>query len=140
VRLDESFTESDKTSHQVATFEDQDQGVMPHATVSAVRLTEDIAKGVKDIAKAAVNEAVAWVEQKADKLSNEHEDGVGPYASPGLCAPSDLDAIATGVLPAMPSHETREKGEARKLEHENATTDTNKDDPGLKKPTEEQRK
>lgn len=108
--------------------------------MSAVRLTEDIAKGVKDIAKAAVNEAVAWVEQKAGKLSNEDEDGIGPYASPGLCAPRDLDAIATGVLPAMPSHETGEKGEARKLEHENATTDTNENDSGLKKPTDEQRK
>ena len=133
MRLDELSTESDKASHQVATYEDQDQGVMPHATISAVRLTEDIAK-------AAINEAVAWVEQKADKLSNEDEDGVGPYASPGLCAPSDLDVIATGVLPTMSSHETGEKGEARKLEHENATTGTNQDDPGLKEPREEQRK
>jgi hypothetical protein len=80
------------------------------------------------------------VEQKADKLSNEEEDGVGPYASPGLCTPSDLDAIATGILPAMPSQKTVEKGEARKLEHKKATTDTNENDQGFEQSMEEQNK
>lgn len=64
---------------------------------------------MKDIAKAATDEAIAWVEQKAEKLGNEDEEGVGPYASPGLCAPSDLDGIATGVLPALSSQESGEK-------------------------------
>ncbi|KAF2711664.1 hypothetical protein K504DRAFT_351973, partial [Pleomassaria siparia CBS 279.74] len=65
---------------------------------------------------AVVDDAVAWVEKKAEKLSEE--EGVGPYASPATCMPSDLDAIATGILPAVPSQETEEKMEAKKLEDE----------------------
>ena len=140
MRLGDLSMGSDTASHQVARYEDKDQGVMPHATMSAVGVAEDIAKEIKQIAKAVVNEAVAWVEQKADKLSNEEEDGVGPYTSPGLCTPSDLDAISTGILPAMPSQKTVEKGEARKLAHKKATTDTNENDQEFEQPMAGQNK
>lgn len=121
-------------SDQEAT--DGEQGIMPHATVSAVKVAGDIAKGVK----AAVDEAVAWAEKKADKLSAE-EGGVGPYASPATCIQtSDLDAIASGVLPAMPSQETENKGETGKPEVKQADGGTNKYDPEDKESTEEQKK
>lgn len=50
--------------------------------------------------KVAVDGAIAWVEKKAEALSSE-SDNNGPYTSPATCAPSDLDPIASGVLPAM---------------------------------------
>lgn len=66
----------------------------------------------------AVDGAVSWVEQKVDKLNEEDEAGVGPYASPATCVPSDLDPLASGVMPAV---------EAEKL-NESETADDGKDD------------
>jgi len=81
-----------------------DQGVMPHATASATQVAENVAQGVK----MAVGEALAWAEAKANKLSAKEEDGTGPYGSLATCAPSDFDAIATGVLPAMAPDRVRD--------------------------------
>ena len=76
---------------------DGEQGVLPHARASAAKAAVDIAKGVET----AVIEAVAWAEKKVDELGKKEEGGVGPYASPATCAPSELDPIAGGVLPSM---------------------------------------
>ncbi|KAF2800571.1 hypothetical protein K505DRAFT_355541 [Melanomma pulvis-pyrius CBS 109.77] len=112
---------------------DGEQGIMPHSTVSAVKVAGDIAKGVK----AAVDDAVAWAEKKADKLSAE-EGGVGPYASPATCLQtSDLDAIASGVLPAMPSQETENKGKTGKSEAKQTDGGTDNHGPKDKESTEE---
>ncbi|PVI00533.1 hypothetical protein DM02DRAFT_628480 [Periconia macrospinosa] len=83
---------------------DSNQTTMPHAKQFAIQAVEEVAKGVKT----AVTGAVAWVEDKATAMSEKQEDGTGPYSSPGTCAPSDLDVIATGVLPAMPPQESRD--------------------------------
>ncbi|KAF2746832.1 hypothetical protein M011DRAFT_468124 [Sporormia fimetaria CBS 119925] len=48
-------------------------------------------------------QAVRWAEEKASKLSEEKNDGTGPYSNPATCMPADLDAIASGVLPALPA-------------------------------------
>ncbi|KAJ4303556.1 hypothetical protein N0V90_002454 [Kalmusia sp. IMI 367209] len=63
----------------------------------------------------AVNEAVAWTKAKVEKLSAEKDDGTGPYSSLSTCAPSDLDPIAMGVLPALPT-EKEEDVDARENE------------------------
>lgn len=52
--------------------------------------------------KAAVDGAIAWAEKKADDLSSE-SDSTGPYTSPATCMQSDLDPIAGGIVPAMPT-------------------------------------
>lgn len=82
---------------------DNDQAAMSQAKLSKIPALGEVAKGVKT----AVTEAVAWVENKANAMAEEKVDGRGPYSSPGTCAPSDLDVIATGVLPAMLSQESR---------------------------------
>ncbi|KAF2477815.1 uncharacterized protein BDR25DRAFT_338554 [Lindgomyces ingoldianus] len=74
-----------------------DQGLMPHSTTTRSSVTEGFVKKI-------VDDAVSWAEEKFEKLSVEQGQGVGPYASPATCAPSDLDPIASGVLPAMPGH------------------------------------
>lgn len=73
-----------------------DQGLIPHAD-SAVESVTELAKGVEN----AISGAVAWAEKKVDQLTSEDNNGVGPYASPATCIPSDLDPISSGVLPAM---------------------------------------
>jgi hypothetical protein len=87
-----------------------DQGVIPHTKASALELAEQVAQGVKT----TVSEAVAWAEAKAGKLSAKEEDGTGPHGSLATCAPSDFDAIATGVLPAMLSNEVRDGDQKQK--------------------------
>jgi hypothetical protein len=64
-------------------------------------MAENVARGVKT----AMGDAVAWAEAKAEMLSAKEEDGTGPYGSMATCAPSDFDAIATGVLRAVSSSE-----------------------------------
>jgi hypothetical protein len=51
--------------------------------------------------KAVINEAIGWADRKAGDLSADKEEGAGPYGSPATCVPSDLDPIASRVLPAM---------------------------------------
>ncbi|PSN64636.1 hypothetical protein BS50DRAFT_78649 [Corynespora cassiicola Philippines] len=108
-------------THHVSESDSQDtvsdQGVMPHSP-SAAKVVEEVAQSVK----AAVQEAVAWAGEKATKLSEKDEDGVGPYASPATCAPTDLDAIASGVLPAMPSTSTSENEDSDKEAEGNGTS------------------
>lgn len=49
-----------------------------------------------------MHEAVAWTGKKAEELARS-DDQMGPYDSPATAAGgiSDLDVIATGVLPAI---------------------------------------
>ncbi|KAH5683181.1 hypothetical protein HBI21_037280 [Parastagonospora nodorum] len=63
---------------------------------SAAEVVEEVVHGVKTV----FDGAIAWAEKKADQLSSG-SDSTGPYTSPATCAPSDLDPIASGVLPAM---------------------------------------
>lgn len=81
-----------------------DQGLVPHTTTSATQVAGDVAKGVKT----ALEDVVIWAEKKAEKLSEENEEGVGPYGSPATCIPSDLDPIASGVMPAMEAENVKE--------------------------------
>jgi hypothetical protein len=63
--------------------------------------------------KNALDEAIAWAEEKAEQLS-AGSDSTGSYTSPVTCAPSDLDPIANGVLPAMPMQEKETQGGSAK--------------------------
>jgi hypothetical protein len=89
--------------------------------------------------KAAVEGALTWAEKKVDRLSTEEEqESTGPYTS-AACMPSDLDVIASGILPAMPAvrqyngnneHvEEKEKNaqEDDKKEEERAQEDANRE-------------
>lgn len=69
--------------------------------------------------KTAVHEAVAWTERKADKLARS-EDRAGPYDSPAMAAGgiSDLDVIATGVLPATVPVQEDERGKGSDIDQE----------------------
>ncbi|KAI4952865.1 hypothetical protein J4E86_006401 [Alternaria arbusti] len=71
-------------------------------TSEATPTVATIVSDVVETVKTAVDSAIAWAEQKVDKLSAE-QDTTGPYASPATCMPSDLDAIASGILPALPA-------------------------------------
>lgn len=71
---------------------------------SAAKLVEQVSQGVKD----AMYGAIAWAEEKVDKLGSE-QDSNGPYTSPATCAPCDLDPIASGVLPAIPTQTPSKK-------------------------------
>jgi hypothetical protein len=81
-------------------------------------VVEEIAHGVK----VAVDGAVAWAEKKVEELTSEG-DSTGPYTSPATCAPSDMDVIASGVLPGMP---TETKSEDDDKEEEDAADERNK--------------
>lgn len=72
----------------------------PRASPSVGHVVDGVVNGVK----AAIDGVLTWAEDKVEELGAEPED-TGPYSSPALCAPSDLDPIASGVLPAMPSAE-----------------------------------
>lgn len=67
----------------------------------AVKEVAHVVEGVVEGVKAVMHEAVAWTERKAEELAKS-EDHTGPYDSPAMAAGSisDLDVIATGVLPA----------------------------------------
>ena len=68
------------------------------ASPTAATIVSEVVQSVKT----AVDGALAWAEQKVDKLGAE-QDTTGPYASPATCMPFDLDAIASGILPALPA-------------------------------------
>jgi hypothetical protein len=65
-------------------------------TPIATSIVSEVVRSVKS----AVDSAITWAETKAESLSAE-QDSTGPYASPATCMPSDLDVIASGILPAM---------------------------------------
>jgi hypothetical protein len=70
-------------------------------------------EGVVECVKSAVHEAVVWTEKKAEELAHS-DNRAGPYDSPATAAGgmSDLDVIATGVLPAtIPVQEDRKDQE-----------------------------
>ncbi|KAF2005886.1 hypothetical protein P154DRAFT_606114 [Amniculicola lignicola CBS 123094] len=97
--------------------EEADRGMIPHATVSAVQATKEVVKAVGN----GIGEAIAWVERKAIDLEADNADGaVGPYASPVICARSDLDAISAGALPVVGQEKGNEVGSGR-LDEENQT-------------------
>jgi hypothetical protein len=73
-----------------------------NVTTEALPTAAKIVSEVVQTVKTAVDGAIAWAERKADKLSTE-QDTTGPYTSPATCMPSDLDVIASGILPAMPA-------------------------------------
>ncbi|KAF1942521.1 hypothetical protein EJ02DRAFT_502778 [Clathrospora elynae] len=75
-------------------------GERTDGTKSAVKLVEEVVQGVK----AAVDGALAWAEKKVEELGSEQDATVGPYTSPATCMPSDLDVIASGILPAIPTN------------------------------------
>lgn len=81
---------------------DTNQGVIPHATQSAAHVAGNIAEGVKTV----VQEAVTWVEHKAEKLERK-QDGLGPYSSPATCFPDGLDPLASGVMPALEAERSK---------------------------------
>jgi hypothetical protein len=109
-------------------------GERTDGTQSAVKLVEDVVHGVK----AAVEGALTWAEKKVDKLSAEEEqESTGPYTS-AACMPSDLDVIASGILPAMPAvrqhdgndehiEKKEENAQDDKKEEEKAQEDGNKE-------------
>ncbi|KAF1916253.1 hypothetical protein BDU57DRAFT_516246 [Ampelomyces quisqualis] len=71
-------------------------GQQTDGTESAAKAVEVVVHGMK----VAVDGAITWAEKKVEKLGS-NTDNTGPYTSPATCAPSDLDPIASGVLPAM---------------------------------------
>jgi hypothetical protein len=77
-----------------------DAPLLPHAASSALSTAAGVASNATFTVKTAVDDALAWTEAKVEKLSAKTEDGTGPYGSVSTCAPSDLDPIAQGVLPA----------------------------------------
>jgi hypothetical protein len=84
-------------------------------TESAAKAVEVVVHGVK----VAVDGTIAWAEKKVEELGST-TDNIGPYTSPATCAPSDLDPIASGVLPAMPLQQENgaKEREGEKNEHE----------------------
>ncbi|CAN9445938.1 unnamed protein product [Alternaria alternata] len=81
----------------VATTDGSTEDTPTTPTPTATTIVSEVAQSVKS----AVDTAIAWAETKVESLSAEH-DSTGPYTSPATCMPSDLDAIASGILPAMP--------------------------------------
>ncbi|KAH7390714.1 hypothetical protein BKA66DRAFT_568648 [Pyrenochaeta sp. MPI-SDFR-AT-0127] len=90
-------------------------GERTDGTQSAAKLVEEVVHGVR----AAVDGALTWAEKKADGLSLE-QGNTGPYASPATCMPSDLDAIASGILPTMstqaPSKKDKEESRSEQAQ------------------------
>ncbi|UPX09529.1 uncharacterized protein EKO05_0000217 [Ascochyta rabiei] len=87
-------------------------------TEAAAKVVEEAAQVVEGVVqgvKAAIHEAVLWAEKKAEVLAHS-EDHAGPYDSPATCAGgvSDLDVMATGVLPA--TIPVQEDGKDRELD------------------------
>ncbi|KAI8939096.1 hypothetical protein NX059_004934 [Plenodomus lindquistii] len=80
---------------------------------SVGQVVDSVVNGVK----ATIDGVLTWAEEKVEGLSAEPGD-TGPYSSPALCAPSDLDPIASGVLPTMPSenHQKEHQGDAHDTE------------------------
>lgn len=74
-----------------------DSSDISNDTSRASNLVSDVIQ----TARTAADNALSWAEKKAGTL--DFEEKFGPYSSPATCMPSDLDAIANGILPAMPT-------------------------------------
>ncbi|RAR10002.1 hypothetical protein DDE83_005217 [Stemphylium lycopersici] len=91
------------------------QSRLESTTFMADNITDDSSRATTLIsevihgARAAVDDALAWAEKTVEALGS-NQDGVGPYDSPGTCMPSDLDPIASGILPAMPNKTQHDDG------------------------------
>ncbi|KAI4670754.1 uncharacterized protein J4E88_009847 [Alternaria novae-zelandiae] len=96
---DQDTTKSSSTSPRSAS---DSSAISTDGTTEASPTATTIVSDVVETVRTAVDCAIAWAEQKVDKLSAE-QDTTGPYASPATCMPSDLDAIASGILPALPA-------------------------------------
>jgi hypothetical protein len=58
-----------------------------------------------------------WAEKKVDRLSSTEEHEItGPYTSLATCMPSDLDVIASGILPAVMRYDGNDEGAEKKGE------------------------
>lgn len=92
-------------------------------TAGATALVSEVIQGAKSV----VDDALSWAEKKVGSLGLE-QGGTGPYDSPATCMPADLDAIASGILPAIPNKEQgdedaqdkNEKNESNKGKEEDA--------------------
>ncbi|CAA9957285.1 hypothetical protein PTMSG1_00893 [Pyrenophora teres f. maculata] len=78
-------------------------------TSAASTLVSEVVQSVK----AAVDDALTWAENKVDGL-NLGQESAGPYTSPATCMPSDLDVIASGLMPAVQSTMQDEKNDNTK--------------------------
>lgn len=79
-------------------------------------------------AKTAVDDALAWAEKKVGSLDSE-KGGAGPYDSPATCMPSDLDAIASGILPSIPSksqHDENSRAKGKEIYDTSSGEETDK--------------
>ncbi|USP79969.1 hypothetical protein yc1106_07243 [Curvularia clavata] len=97
-------TEVDKTSTKASPRDLHSQSILRDASDisnDASRASTLISDVIRT-AKTAADNALSWAEKKAVFLHSEKEK-VGPYSSPATCMLSDLDAIANGILPAMPT-------------------------------------
>ncbi|KAF2445338.1 hypothetical protein P171DRAFT_484032 [Karstenula rhodostoma CBS 690.94] len=101
---DESTTA--RTAENIASSKTtSDAPLLPHAASSASDVASKLKSAVENVAstvKTAASSVLEWTEAKAEKLTAQKEDGTGPYGSVSTCAPSDLDPIGQGVLPALP--------------------------------------
>ncbi|KAH8727858.1 hypothetical protein GQ44DRAFT_648163 [Phaeosphaeriaceae sp. PMI808] len=123
---DARYTDGTSMDNQSSKFSDAQSnrpstpfGQRTDGTQSTVMAVEEAIHGVK----AAVDGAIAWAEKKVDKLASATES-TGPYDSPATCAPSDLDVIASGVLPAMPPQEEYVKNVHVQNQHNRDETGT----------------
>ncbi|KAK7183383.1 hypothetical protein DPSP01_000487 [Paraphaeosphaeria sporulosa] len=89
-----------------------DAPLLPHAH-SALSTVTDIASSAASTVKTTASSARKWTEAKVEKLNAKKDDGTGPYGSVSTCAPSDLDPIGQGVLPALPVAKKEDAGKER---------------------------
>jgi hypothetical protein len=104
-------------SHQVQSADDSDtarsasDGTVStnNGTTEDTPISTSIVSEVVQSVKSAIDSAITWAETKAESLSAE-QDSTGPYASPATCMPSDIDVIASGILPAMSTARQYDEG------------------------------
>ncbi|KAI1549232.1 hypothetical protein PtrCC142_003766 [Pyrenophora tritici-repentis] len=82
VSTDGTFSPTDNTRNEPAS--------------AASILVSEVVQSVKT----AVDDALTWAENKVDGL-HPGQESAGPYTSPATCMPSDLDVIASGLMPAV---------------------------------------
>jgi hypothetical protein len=95
-------------------------------TQSAAKLVEEVVQSVKSV----VDKGLTWAENKVDEMSSHEEhENVGPYTSPATCVPSDLDVIASGILPAVMQFDSNdEEAEMEGEEAEEKNRDNDKEE------------
>ncbi|KAI4688382.1 hypothetical protein J4E81_007978 [Alternaria sp. BMP 2799] len=119
---DQDITKSSSASPRSAS---DSSAISTDGTIEASPTTATIVSDVVETVRTAVDSAIAWAEQKVDKLGAE-QDTTGPYASPATCMPSDLDAIASGILPALPAARQYDGGVDDGMKEEKGTEKSTK--------------